>query len=398
LKDRVSEALPKQRVLFVDDEPLMLAGLSNLLCRDRTRWDIVFVGGGEEALAELRRNAFDVVVSDMRMPGMDGAALLTAIRDEFPAVVRVMLTGYAEPDALTRAMPAIHQLLNKPCNAKTLRGALERGMNLGLLQGDSELKPIIGRLNRLPSPPDVYHALSAKLTAPKASNLDVYSIIASDPAMCAKVLQLVNNAWFDEARPTCSIEEAIDIVGLEQLGYIAMTASVFGCIEAETSSAAVRELQQAALRCARLVERFIDDERKTDVFVAALLCDIGRLVLTVGVPERYATVMDRAAAGTAVCVAEQEVFGVTHAEVGACLLSIWGLPESIVELVRAHHDPSSAPASLREYAAAVHVADAWIDGRDPDEASLERAGALDRVGGWTRVAGTVQITGRVMRP
>ncbi|HEY1549895.1 MAG TPA: response regulator, partial [Kofleriaceae bacterium] len=265
----MSEAAPKQRVLFVDDEPSMRAGLSALLGRDRKRWDIVFVGGGEEALAEMRRNPFDVVVSDMRMPGMDGATLLTTIRDEFPAVVRVMLTGYAEQDTLTRAMPAIHQLLNKPCNAKTLRGAVERGMNLGSLDGDAALKPLIGRLNKLPSPPDVYHALSAKLAAPKASQLDVYSIIASDPAMCAKILQLVNNAWFDDPRPTCSIEEAIEVVGVEQLGYIAMSASVFGCIEAELSDGAVRDLQQAALRRARLVERFIDDDRKTDAFVAA---------------------------------------------------------------------------------------------------------------------------------
>ncbi|HEY1814466.1 MAG TPA: HDOD domain-containing protein [Kofleriaceae bacterium] len=381
----MTAALAKKRVLFVDDDAAILSGLNHLLFRERKRWDLVFANGGEEALAELRRGAFDVVVSDMRMPGMDGAALLATIRNEFPSVVRVMLTGYAEREALARALPVIHQLLNKPCSGKTLRGALERSMSLGSLEGDATLKPLIGGLDKLPSPPALYRQVAAALSSPDTALVDVASLVGSDPAMCAKVLQLVNNACFDEVTPTCSIEDALELLGTEQLGYVAMTASVFGSLD-DARGESVDAIQEASLRCARLAERFVDGPGRTDVFVAALLHDVGRLVLSLASGERCMLVGERVAAGAARCDAEREAFGVTHAEVGACLLAIWGIPGSIVDLVRCHHDPAAAAEPLRTYAAAVHVADALTVGRDPDLASLERAGMLDRLDEWRRVA------------
>ena len=117
---------PKKRILFVDDEPAILSGLQNMLYKDRRRWDMVFVKSGAGALAELRAKPFDVVVTDMRMPGMDGAELLSQVKDEFPATVRIMLSGYAERDAIVRALPALHQLLAKPCDSDILRATIER--------------------------------------------------------------------------------------------------------------------------------------------------------------------------------------------------------------------------------------------------------------------------------
>jgi DNA-binding NtrC family response regulator len=118
----------RKRILFVDDEPAILTSLQNLLHRDRKRWDLVFALGGEAGLDEIRKRPFDVVVSDMRMPGVDGAALLTVVQNESPATVRIVLSGYSDPDAISR-LPALHQLLTKPCDAKTLRGAIERGLD-----------------------------------------------------------------------------------------------------------------------------------------------------------------------------------------------------------------------------------------------------------------------------
>jgi DNA-binding NtrC family response regulator len=116
----------KKRILFVDDEPAVLASLESVLRRDRSRWEMVFVLGGQRALDELRRHPFDAVVSDMRMPGIDGATLLGMIERESPSTARIMLTGYADHASLARALPALHQLLNKPCGAAALRDAIER--------------------------------------------------------------------------------------------------------------------------------------------------------------------------------------------------------------------------------------------------------------------------------
>lgn len=115
----------KTRVMFVDDEPAILSGLRNLLYKERHRWEMTFFDAAEVALEAQRTQAYDIVISDMRMPGMDGAALLTAIMNESPSTRRILLSGYSDPEALERVRPALDELLTKPCDLVTLRAAIE---------------------------------------------------------------------------------------------------------------------------------------------------------------------------------------------------------------------------------------------------------------------------------
>jgi DNA-binding NtrC family response regulator len=114
-----------KRILFVDDDTALLAGLKNVLHRDRKRWDMVFACSGEAALEEIRRQPFDVVVSDMRMPQLDGHALFRLLRTEAPATARIMLSG-SDCEA---AVGDIDELLAKPCSASVLRSAIERALS-----------------------------------------------------------------------------------------------------------------------------------------------------------------------------------------------------------------------------------------------------------------------------
>ena len=118
----------KRRILFVDDEASVLEGLKNVFHRDRARWDMIFARGPEVALIALKEHIFDVVVSDMRMPGIDGATLLSKVRELSPRTGRIMLSGSAEQDELDRALASVDELLGKPCDTKTLRAAIERWM------------------------------------------------------------------------------------------------------------------------------------------------------------------------------------------------------------------------------------------------------------------------------
>jgi CheY-like chemotaxis protein len=117
----------RKRILFVDDDPSVLNALSNVLRRERHRWDMVFANGGEQALAELRTATFDAIVSDMRMPGIDGAQLLEVVRRDSPTTVRIMLSG---SDCET-ALDSVDELLAKPCSARLLRETLDRMMQQG---------------------------------------------------------------------------------------------------------------------------------------------------------------------------------------------------------------------------------------------------------------------------
>ncbi|HEY6176202.1 MAG TPA: response regulator, partial [Kofleriaceae bacterium] len=163
----------KKRILFVDDEPAILAGLQNLLFKDRKRWDMVFSPGGDLALGEFRRHPFDIVVSDMRMPGLDGASLLNMIKDECPSTVRIMLSGHADREAIVRALPALHQLLSKPCDANTLRGAIERSLDGVNVDRDAKIRRIVGGVDKLPTPPDLFFELSRLMQSPTTSVSDV---------------------------------------------------------------------------------------------------------------------------------------------------------------------------------------------------------------------------------
>lgn len=123
------DAIGKLRILFVDDEPPVLTAIERQLRKDRGRWEMVFVVGALRALEEIRKGCFTVVVSDFRMPIVDGVALLNTIADACPATVQIMLSGDAEAQGLAHKVPALHELLAKPCDAATLRGAIERGIS-----------------------------------------------------------------------------------------------------------------------------------------------------------------------------------------------------------------------------------------------------------------------------
>jgi YesN/AraC family two-component response regulator len=111
-----------KRILFVDDDPALLAGLRNVLRKERTRWNMEFALGGEAALEKLGATTFDCVVTDLRMPVIDGTAVLDVVHREHPATRCILLSGSECEHAIGR----VDELLMKPCSAATLRATLER--------------------------------------------------------------------------------------------------------------------------------------------------------------------------------------------------------------------------------------------------------------------------------
>ncbi len=381
----------KKRILFVDDEPAILAGLQNLLYRDRKRWDMVFALGGQLALDEIRKAPFDIVVSDMRMPGIDGAMLLNVIKDECPATVRIMLSGHADREAIVRALPALHQLLSKPCDATTLRGAIERSLDGTNLARDNLIRQIVGGVDKLPTPPDVYFELSRLMQSPTAGVADVAKVVSRDPALSAKLLQLINSAYFGTGQSTTSIHQAVALLGIDRLRYIALTASVFASPEMDNGRGfSLQDIQQTSMRAAMLARSFAQPSQRDEVFATTLLHDVGLVVLAVCRRAEFEVFTDRVKRGEDRLEVERDLFGVTHADVGARLLAIWGLPSVLVDGVQYHNDPGSAPEDRRQAASIVHVADALTQppGRSPglNLESLERAGNAHLVDGWIETA------------
>jgi HD-like signal output (HDOD) protein len=335
-----------KRILFVDDDPSVLDALRNILRKQRNEWEMVFSIGAEAALEEMRDKSFDVIVSDMRMPGIDGADLLGKVRHQSPATARIVLSGHAEHEAVIRALPVMHQFLSKPCSNQELRSVIARTCALQDFLHTDTIREVVGSIVHLPSPPGVYLELTRALADPKADASKMARIVEADPAMSAKLLQLVNSAYFALSKPARTVQHAVSYLGTSVLKALALSTQVFGTVEGATSGRVLERLQRDALSTATLARRIVRDGKRGDeAFTAGIVRDIGRLVIAAGLPERFAEIETSArASGRALHHVERECLGATHAEIGAYLLGVWGVPFTITETVAFHHQPSAVSA------------------------------------------------------
>lgn len=379
--------VPRRRILFVDDEPNILDGLRNLLRKQRHRWDMSFALGGQAALDEMAKTPVDVIVSDMRMPGMDGAELLTRVKRLYPGAARIVLSGHAERSAISRVISVAHQFLSKPCDAETIRIVVERVCQFQDLLNDDSLRGTIGGLERLPSLPESYWELTRATENPNIGLDELGAIVEKDPAISLKVLQLVNSAYFGLAQETRSIAKAVSYLGIENLKGLLVLAHVFGSDPGGGMPAAfLDELRTRSVFTANLARRIVRDRKHADeAFSAGLLHDVGMLVLGRNDSVKYLEILRRARErGVGLDTVEMEELGTTHAVVGAYLLGVWGLPFLMAETIAFHHTPGTVTEGNCEVLAAVHIAnvlaEVTLSGGDPltqgnlDLAFIERVG------------------------
>jgi HD-like signal output (HDOD) protein/CheY-like chemotaxis protein len=369
-----------KRILFVDDEPLVLQGIKRSLRSMRSEWEIEFASGGPEALETMARAPFDVVITDMRMPGMDGAQLLDLVKAKFPRTVRIVLSGQSDRETILRSVGPSHQYLSKPCDLEELKQRLMRAFTLRDMLDNPRLKEVVGRLKTVPSLPALYVAVIETLQSPEGSIAKVGDLIAQDMGMCAKVLQLVNSAFFGLSSRVSSAQQATVLIGIENLKALVLSVQVFsdfgGSLAQDLAflwnhSMATASFAKAIARVQRSAIGIVDD-----AFTAGLLHDIGRLVLASAFGAEYQEVLRRAAEpGALLAQCEGDAFGCTHNAVGAYLLGLWGLGDSIVEAVAWHHQPAHAQPTSLSALIAVHAAD-YYDNQSQGHPSSEKS-ALD---------------------
>ncbi|MBI3475237.1 MAG: HDOD domain-containing protein [Acidobacteria bacterium] len=380
-----------KRILFVDDESKILDGIRRMLHSDRTRWDMQFAVGGEAALKACEAGSFDVVISDMRMPGMDGAALLSEIRDRFPASARIILSGQSDPEAASRAIPVAHRFLAKPCNAIELQSTIDRVCALQEVLGRPELRQVVGAVGELPSLSGTYISLTKAVSDESSTIENVAHIVERDIAMSAKILQLVNSAFFGLAQKVTNLRAAVSYLGMDTIRNLVLVADTFKAfvpdrrIHPGVMEGMAEHAQRVAVIAAELP---VAKNLRDATIIAALLHDVGKLILASRLPEQFCAVQQFA--DEKHCdffEAEEQVLGTSHAEIGAYLLGLWGIPHLAVEAIAHHHHPTRIPYSGWDSAVAVYVAD-LLDGcvnapsfRDSDKETLATLGLLTEVEG-----------------
>jgi len=357
----------KKTVLFVDDEEMVLQGLQRSMRTMRNEWDMTFVDSGAKALAFLETTPVDVVVSDMRMPGMNGAQLFAEVAKRFPKSVRLILSGHADQDLILQCVGSTHQFLSKPCDPEALRHTIIRAMELEGSVKNAHLQQLVARMDHLPSIPSLYSEIVEKMNDPEAMLEDVGVIIAKDPGMTAKILKLVNSAFFGLRREVSNPADAVGFLGLDTIKSLVLSLNAFSQYESvKTEGFSLPALWNHSLSTAAAAKRIAQLE-KADVktvdqaFVSGLLHDTGKTVLAFNFPDQYGkTIQVAQAQGTDPLVAEQDAFGANHADVGGYLLGLWGLPVPVVDAISLHHHPQQSVDAGFTPLTAVHAANALV--------------------------------------
>ncbi len=360
------------RILFVDDNPHVLSGLRRTMHSCHEPWETAFVTSGEEALAELAARPADVVVTDMRMPGMDGATLLEHVRTRYPRTARLVLSGHAGLDAVVAAAGPTQLYLAKPCAAETLMAALRQVLTGRDVTDDGHWRDLVGGLTALPKPPTVYTQLVALTRQPDTSVKDVVRVVQGDIGLTTEMLKLVNSAFFALPSPVDGVERAVTLLGFDVIQALALAGTVFRSTVDLPPGFDAHELGRRALSTSLSCRRIAlaegwEPATVTALTLAGLLQDAGLLVLAAVDPggyERYVhlrTIIARPAA-------ERQAFGVTTGRVAAQLLTLWGFSPAVIELV-AEQPVSLAPDLTRPIASAAALALAFARERVADPAA-----------------------------
>lgn len=393
------------RVLFVDDEEMLLRGLRRML-QGQVDWKMFFALSGNEALRMLSEQEVDVVVADMRMPGMDGAQLLTEVQERFPGTVRIVLSGHSDQQAVLKTVKPAHQFISKPCDVETLVSTLKRVHALRMVFTNERLRTVVTHIDSLPVLPAVYHQLVAELESAEVSLERAGQILSTDVGLSAGILKTVNSAFFGLPRKITTPEQAAAMLGVDVLKGLVISQAMFSMFhEREDMLFSLSRLWEHSLRVAgfsRIICGLQGGGRAEaeEAFLCGLLHDLGKLALADRLPDEYSRVLELASQDNlAIRDAELEVLNTDHAELGAYLLGLWGFSERIVTAVAAHHAPSAMISTPWVLDASTHVSN-YIDhllvvinanyAEHPlDVGYVIRAGLMEKLPGWVEACHSI---------
>jgi len=334
------------KVAFIDDEKRVLDGLRRSMRKKRDELDCHYYESGQALVGALDEHNFDIVISDMRMPEMNGVEVLLEVKRRQPDSVRIVLSGYSEDQLIIESLQAAHQFIAKPADADAIRACIERAVAVRTFLENSQLRDQVSSIEALPALPEIYNELMAEMAQENCSMERVGDLVEKDLALSANVLKLVNSAFFSLVRHIESPHQAVAYLGIETIKNLALSSSVFAAARvSEKDQARIAQLSHMGLGVSRLVTRFarsfehLDIRLRDHAQMAAMLLGAGELIQLLMDGERDTP--------------SDEHF--LPEELGSFLLGIWGLPFPLVEAVRWHKDPSHVTSEVLTPLALVHA-------------------------------------------
>ncbi|WP_020683644.1 HDOD domain-containing protein [Marinobacterium rhizophilum] len=395
------------RILFCDSK-LSHRGAAHEVGK-HAGWDVLCLDDEGEVQTRMKYYDCQVLVVVAHQQPYRALGLLKKVADERPGILRILISGHLTPASSARALEVAHQTLPDTASGVEICAAIEYALKIEGLVNKSAIRDYISGLGRLPTLPTVYRELNEALNSDVADAKNIASIIEQDPAIAAKIMQLVNSALFGLRRQISRIDEAVTIIGVRMIRDLLLATHLFSRFRQRDTWTAFSfsKLHQRSMLVARLAQQLgadagLDRNQQGQAFLAGLLHDFGISVLANKDPEAYQTLMGEAVRlGQPMYAMEKMRLGLTHAEAAAYLLGMWNLPFSVVEAVLLHHFPAASPSSRFEPLTAVHLADALlpalVNGPGADlscklsESYLERLGIAKNLSRWQMMANEYRL-------
>lgn len=357
------------RVLFVDDDALVLRSLRRMLRRSRNDYEIQFCASGPEALSLLEHYRFDVIFSDMRMPGMSGTEFLDQVQQRHPQTARIALSGYMERSTVFDSIRNTHAFVAKPSGDDQILALIERFRSLLHAISSPELKARLAAMTTVPVLPAIYQQLTDAIDTDEASVAQISAIVQTDPAISAKLLQLSNSAYFGSPRKCLNIDEAISFMGIDSLRDLVLGLKIFDALSNPASEKMLTTIWKRCQVVAGVARKIARAEQlpRADLdtlMTASIVQDIGEILLIANSPTPLAGPYRWSLCGASTAkTLETALNGNDHTDIGVYLLSLWGIPVEVTECIAHQHRPERFADSARTPGHYLLAANAIVEAR-----------------------------------
>lgn len=356
------------RILLVDGNAELLQARRQCFWKSHRHWEVLLAQTGMEALQLLARDAVDILILDLQLADLASSELVQRLRETHQGTVRIALADPALSDPapldwMEQAEADFHRVFLKPIEPSFLIDAVE---SLNIEDDEANVRAIrafVAGLGRIPSLPSLYTDLVALLEREDTGMGEVARLVRRDLGVASQVLKLANSVHFASNRPVSEIGQAVARVGMDSLRAMVLFRGLLSSFDTQLPQGLdLEKLWLHSFQVASGLRKLTILEGETGLadlaFSIGLLHDVGLVVLATDPSHRYGAVLARAQSGRIpLTVLEHETYGVDHTQVGAHLLSLWGLPPTFCRPIREHHAPPPPGETGFALSAALHLSD-----------------------------------------
>jgi HD-like signal output (HDOD) protein len=389
----------KRTLYVVDDQPQVLEVAVLILRTADPQWEVVGFKDPQQALEAVKSAPPDLMLSDQIMPGVSGSELLDKVRAISPATIRILMSGHVALSNLTLITSA-HQYLAKPFDPTALRGIIKRSFAAQARIVNLGLQRVVTALRSIPSLPQVHQSLLQELEDGRTASTVIANMVADDPGLSLKVLQLANSPLFGTGGAITSPVDAVMCLGTDMIAAIVLSQSLFRHYESlQRPEMDLQRVWTHSWETARLAQRLCRDQglpAKTgeEAFLAGLIHEIGRFILIDNFPDQFKEACDKARrAGGPLAASLRETFQATPSQVAAYVLELWGLPDAPITAVGVLDNPQDDAAKGFTISAVLYIANHITSAKFPPDSFpvedwnmdyLKSVGCADQIPVWEK--------------